>query len=176
MRGIKDKTRRPDRRSSSVLTLAQAARWADRVRRQGRRIVATNGCFDLLHYGHVRSLQQAARLGDLLVVGLNSDRSVRALKGAGRPLTPQKQRAATLAALRCVDAVVIFNEVRAHRFLAAIQPDVYVKGGDYRPETLDARERAVLTSVGSKIRVVPLVTGCSTTALINRIRQRRRQA
>jgi rfaE bifunctional protein nucleotidyltransferase chain/domain len=151
------------------MTLARARRWAAAARRRGRRIVATNGCFDLLHYGHVSYLQRAKQLGDLLIVGLNSDRSCRQLKGPGRPLVPERQRAAVLAALACVDAVVIFREKRAHRFLAAIKPDVYVKGGDYRPETLDPTERAALA--GAKIRILPFVPGFSTTGLIQKIRR-----
>ena len=157
--------------SRKVLTLRQAARWAASARRRGQRVVATNGCFDLLHFGHVSYLQRARKLGDLLVVGLNGDHSVRELKGPGRPLVPQQQRAAVLAALACVDAVVIFPEKRAHRFLATVRPDIYVKGGDYRPETLDSRERAVLTAVGAKVRILPFVKGFSTTRLIGRIRR-----
>ena len=133
--------------------------------------MATNGCFDLLHFGHVSYLQRARKLGDLLVVGLNGDHSVRELKGPGRPLVPEQQRAAVLAALGCVDAVVIFPEKRAHRFLATVRPDVYVKGGDYRPDTLDSRERAVLTATGARIRIVPFVKGFSTTRLIAKIRK-----
>lgn len=157
--------------SAKVLTLQQAARWAASARRQGKSIVATNGCFDLLHFGHVSYLQRAKKLGNLLVVGLNGDASVRQLKGPHRPLVPQKQRAAVLAALACVDAVVLFPQVRAHRFLAALRPDIYVKGGDYRPETFDPRERAVLTVIGSKIRILPFVKGFSTTGLIKKIRR-----
>ncbi|MGD0015981.1 MAG: adenylyltransferase/cytidyltransferase family protein [Verrucomicrobiia bacterium] len=161
-----DKT--PTRKSppAKVLTLAQATRWAAAAHRHGRRIVATNGCFDLLHYGHVNYLQRARKLGDLLVVGLNSDASVRQLKGSGRPLVRQQHRAAVLAALGCVDAVVIFNEPRADRFLAAVRPDIYVKAGDYTAKTLDAGERAVLTGLGARIRIVPFVRGFSTTGLI----------
>src|SRR5271154_1536384 len=133
----------PKAPSSKVLTLPQAARWAAGARRRGEKVVATNGCFDLLHFGHVSYLQRAKRLGDLLVVGLNGDQSGCKLKGLGRPLVPQQQRPKVIAALACVDAVVIFPERRAHRFLGTVQPDIYVKGGDYRPETLDARERAV---------------------------------
>lgn len=161
----------PKSASPKVLTLPQATRWLVAARRGGRRVVATNGCFDLLHFGHVSYLQRARKMGDILVVGLNGDRSVRELKGPGRPLVPQRQRAAVLAALACVDAVIIFPEKRAHRFLAIVRPDVYVKGGDYRPETLDPRERAVLTNVGSRIRILPFVKGFSTTRLIARIRK-----
>ena len=169
--GIKPKNPPPKPSAIKVLTLRDAARWAAAARRRGQRIVATNGCFDLLHFGHVSYLQRARKLGDLLIVGLNGDRSVGELKGPGRPLVPQHQRAAVLAALSCVDAVVVFPEKRAHRFLATIQPDIYVKGGDYRPETLDPRERAVLTVAGSKIRILPFVKGFSTTRLIARIRE-----
>ena len=161
----------PKPSGARVLTLSQAAHWAAAARAGGQRVVATNGCFDLLHFGHVSYLQRARELGDVLVVGLNGDRSVRELKGTGRPLAPQKQRAAVLAALACVDAVVIFPQVRAHRFLAAVRPDIYVKGGDYRPETLFGRERAVLTGIGSKIRILPFVKGFSTTRLIEKIRK-----
>ena len=160
--------------SSKLLNLTSAARWASAARRRGQRVVATNGCFDLLHYGHVSYLQRAKRFGDILVVGLNSDRSVRQLKGPHRPLARAQHRAAVLAALACVDAVVIFPQKRAHRFLAAIRPDVYVKGGDYRPGSLDARERAVLTAAGTKIRILPFVRGFSTTSLIQRIRKMHR--
>jgi rfaE bifunctional protein nucleotidyltransferase chain/domain len=157
---------------SQILSLTAAKRWADRAHRRGQRIVATNGCFDLLHYGHVRYLQRARQLGDLLVVGLNSDRSVRQLdKGPGRPLVPQAKRAAVLAALACVDAVVIFHEPRADRFLAVIRPDVYCKGGDYRPADLAASERAVLTAVGARIKILPFEKGFSTTRLIEKIRR-----
>jgi len=156
-----------------LLTLRQAMRWATAARRQGLRVVATNGCFDLLHYGHVCYLQQARALGDRLIIGLNSDRSVRSLKDPTRPLVPERQRAAVLAALECVDAVVIFREKRAHKFFKAVRPDLYVKGGDYRVETLDAGERELLTKLGSVIRILPLVPGFSTTALIEKIRNAR---
>ena len=167
----KTRSAAPRSERGKLLTLAQAGRWVASARRKGLRVVATNGCFDLLHFGHVSYLQRAARLGDFLVIGLNSDFSCRQLKGPQRPLVPERQRAAVLAALACVNAVVIFPEKRAHRFLAAVQPDVYVKGGDYRPETLDPRERAVLTAIGSKIRIVPFVPGFSTTRLIQKIRK-----
>ena len=106
----------------------------------------TNGCFDLLHVGHVRYLQAARALGDALAIGLNADESVRALKGPGRPLNSAEDRAEVLAALACVDFVTIFDEPRATRLLAPVRPHVYVKGGDYRLETLDAEERAVAAS------------------------------
>jgi rfaE bifunctional protein nucleotidyltransferase chain/domain len=154
-----------------LLTLQQVRRWSAAARHRGQIIVATNGCFDLLHYGHVAYLQRAKRLGDLLIVGLNSDRSVRHLKGPYRPLVCEQHRAAVLAALACVDAIVIFRDPRAVRFLEAVRPHLYVKGGDYRPPDLDATERAVLEKVGAKIRILPLEPGLSTTSLIEKIRR-----
>ena len=157
--------------SPKLLSLAQARRWANAARRRGQRIVATNGCFDLLHFGHVSYLQRARRLGDQLVIGLNSDASVRQLKGPTRPLVPERQRAAVLAALACVDAVVIFRERQALRFIDAVRPQLYAKGGDYRPATLDADERVLLAALGTKIRIVPFVPGFSTTGLLEKIRK-----
>ena len=131
--------------------------------------MATNGCFDLLHVGHLRYLQQARALGDFLWVGLNGDESVRELKGPGRPLVPGDERAELLAAWRIVDAVTIFPGVRATEFLRAVEPDIYVKGGDYTPESLDPGEAAVLRACGSKIEIVGLVPDHSTTSLVKKM-------
>lgn len=141
----------------------------DRLDAAGRRIVFTNGCFDLLHAGHVRYLQQARGLGDALVVGLNSDRSVRELKGEGRPLNPQADRAEVLAALGCVDYVVVFDGKRATDLLRTVRPHVYAKGGDYTPDSLDPEERGALEACGADIKILPLVPGRSTTALVGKI-------
>ncbi len=141
----------------------------DAMHASGKRLVFTNGCFDLLHAGHVRYLQQARALGDALVVGLNGDRSVRELKGEGRPLNPQEDRAEVLAALGCVDFVVIFEGKRATELLRAVRPHVYAKGGDYTPESLDAEERGALRECGAEIRILPLVPGRSTTALVGKM-------
>ncbi len=157
--------------STKILTLAQAGRWAAAARRRGQRVVATNGCFDLLHFGHVAYLQGAKNLGDLLIIGINSDASIRQLKGPSRPLVPERQRAAILAALECVDAVVIFRERQALRFIKTISPPLYAKGGDYRPDTLDAEERVLLDAIGTKICIVPFVPGFSTTGLLEKIRK-----
>lgn len=156
---------------AKLFTLAQASRWAAAARRHGQRVVATNGCFDLLHFGHVAYLQRAKHLGDLLIVGLNADASIRQLKGPSRPLVPERQRAAILAALECVDAVVIFRERQALRFIKTIRPQLYAKGGDYRPDTLDAEERVLLDEIGTKICIVPFVPGFSTTSLLEKIRK-----
>jgi rfaE bifunctional protein nucleotidyltransferase chain/domain len=141
----------------------------DRMDAEGRRLVFTNGCFDLLHAGHVRYLQQARALGDALVVGLNSDRSVRELKGEGRPLNGQDDRAEVLAALGCVDYVVIFDGQRATELLRAVRPHIYAKGGDYTRDSLDAEERGALEACGAKIEILPLVPGRSTTALLGKM-------
>jgi rfaE bifunctional protein nucleotidyltransferase chain/domain len=141
----------------------------DRLDAAGRRIVFTNGCFDLLHAGHVRYLQQARGLGDALVVGLNSDRSVRELKGEGRPLNSQDDRAEVLAALGCVDYVVVFDGKRATDLLRTVRPHVYAKGGDYTPASLDPEERGALEACGADIKILPLVPGRSTTALVGKI-------
>ena len=154
---------------SKILHDAALAGVRDRMDAAGRRLVFTNGCFDLLHVGHVRYLQAARALGDALAVGLNGDDSVRALKGAGRPLTPEDERAEILAALACVDYVTIFPEPRATRLLGVVRPHVYAKGGDYTPETLHPDERAVLRESNSQVEILPLVPGRSTTSLVQRM-------
>ena len=154
-----------------ILSATELAAHRDALDHDGRRLVFTNGCFDLLHVGHVRYLQGARALGDALAVGLNADQSVRALKGPGRPLNSADDRAEVLAALACVDFVTIFSEPRATHLLAAVRPHVYVKGGDYRLETLDPDERAMLQSVGAAIEFVPMVPGRSTTSLIERMQE-----
>jgi rfaE bifunctional protein nucleotidyltransferase chain/domain len=142
----------------------------DALEAQGRRLVLTNGCFDLLHVGHVRYLQAARALGDALAIALNGDASVRALKGPGRPLNCAGDRAEILAALGCVDYVTIFHEPRATQLLAAVRPHIYVKGGDYRLETLDAGERAALEAAGAEIHLLPMTPGRSTSRLVEAMR------
>lgn len=138
------------------------------LQRAGKKVVFTNGCFDLLHVGHVRYLQEARALGDALVVGVNSDASVHRLKGPGRPLTPARERAEVLAALACVDYVTIFGGETPRRLIAAVQPDVLVKGGDWPIETIVGRE--VVEARGGRVVSLPFVKGRSTTATIARIR------
>ena len=147
----------------------------DAARAEGKRVVLTNGCFDLLHVGHVRGLRASRALGDVLVVGVNSDESVRGLKGEGRPLVPQEERAEVLAALDAVDYVVIFDEPTAERLAATVRPAVYAKGGDYAAggAAIDAQrlpEARVVAAHGGETVLVPLVQGRSTTDLVRRIR------
>ncbi len=155
--------------SPKILTLGALARKGEELRARGTRLVATNGCFDLLHVGHVRYLQSARRLGDALVVGINGDDSVRALKGESRPLNRESDRAEVLAALECVDFVTIFPDVRATEFLKHARPAIYVKGGDYKPETLNADERSALEQMQTEIRIVPFEAGYSTSGLLERM-------
>ena len=153
-----------------VLSFKELGDWRGQEKAAGRRVVVTNGCFDLLHVGHIRFLQEARALGDSLVVGLNGDAGVRQLKGAGRPVNPEADRAEVLAALGCVDAVVVFPETRATRFLEAARPDIYVKGGDYRPEDLDAEEQAAVKKTGGQVKVLKLTPGKSTTAVLAKVK------
>lgn len=139
------------------------------IRRDGRQLVLTNGCFDLLHVGHVRYLQRARELGDALAVAVNGDESVRALKGEGRPINPAADRAEILAALACVDFVTIFPEVRATKVIEAVQPAIYTKGGDYTAESLNPEELTALRSSGARVEILPLVPGRSTSRLLARL-------
>ena len=155
--------------SSKIVGLEELSQRSKQLRAAGKKLVATNGCFDLLHVGHVRYLQAARALGDLLAIGLNGDRSVRELKGKGRPVTGERDRAEVLAALQCVDLVTIFPEMRATQFIGASHPTIYVKGGDYSPETLNEEERALLKEIGAEIRFIPFEAGYSTSHLLEQI-------
>lgn len=150
-------------------TVAEVRNLREELDRKGQKLVFTNGCFDLLHAGHVRYLQDARALGDALVIGLNSDASVRVLKGPDRPLNHENDRSEVLSALRAVDAVVVFDDQRATSLIEAIRPHVYAKGGDYTIESLNAEERAALQNAGTDIRILPLVPGRSTTSTINKM-------
>jgi len=143
--------------------------WRAAVRASGRRLVVSNGCFDVLHSGHVTYLENARNYGDALLVGINGDDAARQLKGPGRPVNAEADRAAVLAALESVTGVCIFAEKTATRFLAAASPDIYVKGGDYTLETLNPDERRAVEQAGGKIVIVPFVPGKSTTALLEKI-------
>ncbi|MBM3837346.1 MAG: adenylyltransferase/cytidyltransferase family protein [Verrucomicrobia bacterium] len=152
-----------------IIPIEKLPAWRAAIRSAGKKLVVTNGCFDLLHVGHVTYLETARHHGDLLLVGLNSDAAVRALKGPERPVNAEQDRAAVLAALAAVDAVCIFHEVRATEFLTLAAPDVYAKGGDYALETLNPDERTVVENGGGRIVIIPLVPGKSTTALLEKV-------
>ncbi len=156
---------------NKIVDIEELARRSTELRAAGKKLVATNGCFDLLHVGHVRYLQAARGLGDALVVGVNGDDSARELKGPGRPLNNEKERAEVLAALECVDLVTIFPELRATRFIQGAAPAIYAKGGDYTAETLNAEERNALQKIGAEIRIVPFEKGYSTSRLLERLRE-----
>jgi rfaE bifunctional protein nucleotidyltransferase chain/domain len=152
----------------AVLTLDEAiVRFAPK-KRNGKRVVFTNGCFDLLHPGHVKTLEAARALGDVLIVGINSDESVRILKGEGRPVIPEQERAEILASLECVDAVLIFDELTPQKVVAALLPDVLVKGGDWPGNQIVGREE--VEAVGGKVVLVDVVPSYSTTDILNKIR------
>jgi len=154
-----------------ILSLPALSQRSDEIRRAGQRLVLTNGCFDLLHVGHVRYLKQAREIGDFLAVAVNGDDSVRSLKGAGRPLNSENDRAEVLAALDCVDFVTIFPAMRATAVIKALHPAIYVKGGDYTLGSLDPEEVAALQEAGAEIKTLPLVPGKSTSSLIERMRR-----
>ncbi|MCK5552107.1 MAG: D-glycero-beta-D-manno-heptose 1-phosphate adenylyltransferase [Deltaproteobacteria bacterium] len=137
------------------------------LKRRGEKIVFTNGCFDILHVGHVRCLEEAKRLGDTLVVALNSDRSVRSIKGPSRPFIPEEERAEVLSALACVDYVVIFDESDPLELITFLKPNVLVKGGDWTPETTIGKE--VIEKAGGKVVIIPQIQGVSTSDIIDRI-------
>ena len=153
-----------------LLTLTQATAWRDGLRAAGKRVVLTNGVFDLLHTGHLSYLKKARELGDALIVALNADASTRALKGPARPVQDEQQRAFALGALTCVDAVVIFRTPRLDAEIRALRPDIYTKAGDYTLEKHDPAERSALEKAGTSITFLPFLPGFSTTELIKKIR------
>ena len=152
----------------AVLTLDELILQFGREKRNGKRVVFTNGCFDVLHPGHIHSLESARALGDCLIVGLNGDESVRRLKGAGRPVIPAGERAEILASLECVDAVVVFEDLTPQKVIAALLPDVLVKGGDWPGNQIVGREE--VEAAGGRIVLVDTVPGYSTTEILKRIR------
>lgn len=152
-----------------LYTLDLAVEQREALRQEGKVFVLTNGCFDLMHPGHVTYLKKAKALGDYLCVALNSAKSVKALKGEGRPILDDEARACVLGGLASVDAITIFDTLRLDKEILALKPDVYVKAGDYTEETLDPKERSALKAVGAKINIIPFVPGYSTTGLIKQI-------
>ncbi len=154
-----------------ISTPAQARQLRDDLDARGGKLVFTNGCFDLLHAGHVRYLRQARALGDALLVALNSDASVRALKGPSRPVTSQEDRAEILRALAAVDCVTVFDDPRVTGLINRVRPHIYAKGGDYTIDSLDPGERSALEAIGARIEILPLVPGRSTTRTLARLQQ-----
>lgn len=152
---------------TKIKTKEELAELQSRLKRQGKAVVFTNGCFDILHRGHVEYLEKASRFGDVLIIGLNSDESTRRLKGKGRPIIPQEDRAYILASLAVVDYVSIFNEDTPLELIKLVQPNVLVKGGDYKPEEIVGRE--FVEQQGGKVMTIPLVPDRSTTEIINRM-------
>jgi len=157
--------------ASKILDATTLPAWRASWRARGKKLVVTNGCFDLLHAGHVAYLESARSLGDALLIGLNGDDSVRQLKGPSRPLNSENDRAQVMAALGCVDGVCIFPEMRATHFLGRVQPDIYVKGGDYTLETIDPNERQAVEGGGGRIVFLAFVPGKSTTGLVEKIQK-----
>jgi D-glycero-beta-D-manno-heptose 1-phosphate adenylyltransferase len=159
------------RTDSIILTPSTLPLRGQRLRENGQVVVWTNGCFDLFHAGHVRSLQAARSLGDALVVGINSDASIRRLKGRGRPILPAAERAELVASLKCVSHVVVFDDDTPEICIRLLQPDVHCKGADYAPpHGKPVPEAAIVEGYGGRIAFLPLINGLSTTELIRRIR------
>jgi D-beta-D-heptose 7-phosphate kinase/D-beta-D-heptose 1-phosphate adenosyltransferase len=152
----------------AVLTLEELILQFGPGKRNGKRVVFTNGCYDLLHPGHIKLLEAARSMGDALVVGLNSDESVRTLKGAGRPVIPEQERAEILANLECVDAVVVFDELTPQKTVAALLPDILVKGGDWPGNQIVGREE--VEAAGGEVVLIDVVEGYSTTEILRKIR------
>jgi rfaE bifunctional protein nucleotidyltransferase chain/domain len=155
--------------AQKILSADALVQWRNDLRSDARKLVVTNGCFDILHAGHVTYLEHARQQGDALLVGVTDDAGVRTLKGQGRPVNHSADRALVLAALQSVDAVHVFPELDARSFLSLVQPDVYVKGGDYNLETINQDERRLLGILGVKIVILPAVAGKSTSAILQKI-------
>ncbi|MCX8155726.1 MAG: adenylyltransferase/cytidyltransferase family protein [Verrucomicrobiae bacterium] len=156
---------------AKILSRSDLPAWRENLRRAGRRLAVTNGCFDLLHAGHVTYLEAARQTADALLVAVNSDASVRRLKGPLRPINGEADRARVLAALACVDAVTIFDEPDARAVLELLAPEVYVKGGDYTLDTINQDERRLVEKLGGQVLILPGVPGLSTTHLLRRLQE-----
>lgn len=159
----------PRRLTGKIKTIDELRLTVAALRRQGMQVVFTNGCFDLIHSGHVKLLEQARAAGDMLIVAINSDSSVRALKGPERPVVPQEQRAQVIAALESVDYVVVFDELDPLRVITELVPQVLVKGGDWTPDTIIGRD--VVERAGGKVFAIPLMDGASSSDILKRIKQ-----
>ena len=158
----------PSEKNSS---LDKALIWREELRKNSKKLVVTNGCFDILHRGHVEYLSQAAAMGDALLVLVNSDSSIRRLKGPSRPLNSESDRAFVLAGLESVDMTVVFSGERCTEMISSLRPDIYVKGGDYTIDTINAEEKQALLEAGTQIRFISFVPGFSTTGTINKMNE-----
>ncbi len=154
-----------------IMDLSKAKAWRAELKKKNLKLVITNGCFDILHRGHAQYLMQARALGDAMLILINSDRSVRELKGPSRPIIDEYNRAYMLCALESVDSVVMFDTQRCDDMFSELRPDIYVKGGDYTLETINPQEREALQSVNADIRFLPFVEGFSTTEIINKLKE-----
>jgi rfaE bifunctional protein nucleotidyltransferase chain/domain len=154
-----------------IIARGELDKWLHALRDSGKKLVVTNGCFDLLHLGHVTYLEAAKNQGDVLLVGVTSDRAVGELKGPGRPVNSEDDRASVLASLESVDAVYIFPEKTAERFLVEVKPDIYVKGGDYTLDTINQDERRIVEKAGGKVVILAFVPGKSSTDLLKKLSQ-----
>ena len=152
---------------NKIVTWEELKKVVELQRKKGKTIVFTNGCFDILHVGHVRYLQEARKMGDLLILGLNSDASVRAIKGGERPLVPQAERAEVIASLTTVDYVTLFDETTPLRLIEFLQPDCLVKGGDWKEASVVGRD--LVRSWGGRVVIVPLTEGASTTNIVEKV-------
>lgn len=161
----------PENPKHGIMTLPEAVAWRQQLKNEGKKLVVTNGCFDLLHRGHAEYMYESRCLGDALLVLTNSDASVQALKGPTRPVIDQYNRAYMLCALSSVDVAVIFDAQQCDKELAALAPDIYVKGGDYTIDSLNPVEREVLLAAGTEIVFKPFIPGFSTTTIVERIKQ-----
>jgi len=157
--------------SQAILSLKEAKEWREYFAKNHKKLVVTNGCFDILHKGHVEYLLKARNAGDGLLVLVNSDSSVRQLKGPARPVNNEQDRAFLLASLKCIDAVMVFNGLRCTDMIKALKPDIYAKGGDYNIDTINSEEKAALLEAGTKIIFIPFVSGFSTTETISKLKQ-----
>lgn len=155
---------------TKIVSLLELAKIVDSLKEQNKKIVFTNGCFDILHLGHIRYLQQAKKLGDILIVGVNSDASVRKLKGNLRPIVPENERSEIIAALECIDYVIVFPELTPENLIHTIKPDIHVKGGDWKIEQIP--EASLVQSYGGRVVIVDQVKDYSTTNLIKKIKYR----
>ena len=155
--------------NGKIISRGELQRERERLRFAQKRLVFTNGCFDILHVGHIRYLTEARKLGDALMVAINSDRSVRELKGAGRPIMNEQERAEMLAALRVVDYVTVFDEVSPRSLIAQVLPDILVKGGDYNLDEIHGREE--VEAAGGQVLSLPFIEGASTSSIIERIKE-----